>query len=176
MMPCRVLVKYRNYLMLFLIISKPVTRILNNEHRWLESSRGSGSMPSLENFGFFEAQIYAITSISSIRYFHKFLNAYQTQWIFTRKQELFFDCCIITFWFNFSSVHGPIQAYHIWAENSRLFDARDTNIYKIQKLRRAIYFPLYLQHFVTNLCNFTTFKMLFSAKVKDFVHIVWIKI
>ena len=54
------------------------------------------------------------------------------------------------------------------------FSARNT-VHKIRKLRRAI-FSVIPQHFATKLCNFIILEMLFSAIVKEFVHVAWIKI
>ena len=58
------------------------------------------------------------------------------------------------------------------------FPERNTGVYNyISKFENfaGVYFP-YFTTFSTKLCNFTIFKMLFSAVVKDFVHLAWIKI
>ena len=48
------------------------------------------------------------------------------------------------------------------------FSARNTNKYKICKLRWAI-FSVFFQHFAAKLCNFANLRILFLAIVKDLV-------
>ena len=65
------------------------------------------------------------------------------------------------------------KSYYFLLKCGRLSCA-NTNMYKAQTLQDYIF--CYLQHFANTLCNVTSFVMLFSAVVKDFVHIAWIKI
>jgi hypothetical protein len=56
-----------------------------------------------------------------------------------------------------------------------IFTARNTNIYKICELHRAVISSFY-KHLATNLCSFTHSKTLFLAVVLDFVLLALIKI
>ena len=60
----------------------------------------------------------------------------------------------------------------IFGQNIVAFSVHNANIYT----NTQSYVFRHLQHFATKLCNFIDFKMPFSAVVKHFVHIAWIKI
>jgi hypothetical protein len=50
------------------------------------------------------------------------------------------------------------EIVRIFGSKMVTISARNTNIYKICKLRKAIYFRI-LQHFVTKFCSFTNFNL-----------------